>query len=155
MKMLMKIDPPTMRESLVMAKASFPTLGGKFPRQNCSTEVVDCFCPGSASRRRRFVTKASLLFFLGQNLSYNRRWTLGAGQGGHKLGRRTMGGRVRPLGLWQPSGSLSVISSPNLFIYSKKILHKVSGHLELGRIGISDLLLSSPEFQLPAFSLFM
>ena len=66
-----------------------------------------------------------------------------------------MGGRVRPLGLWQPSGSLSVISSPNLFIYSKKILHKVSGHLELGKIGISDLLLSSPEFQLPAFSLFM
>ena len=41
----------------------FPPPGGKFPRQNSSAGALDCFCPGSTSRRRRFVSKASSWFF--------------------------------------------------------------------------------------------
>ena len=52
-------------------------------------------------------------------------------------------------------GPLLLFLCPIFFIYSKIILRKVSGHLELCRIGISDLLISDLEFKLPAFFLFM
>jgi len=52
-------------------------------------------------------------------------------------------------------GPLLVFLPPIFFIYSKIILRKFSGHLELCRIAISVSPLSGPEFQLPAFSLFM
>jgi hypothetical protein len=48
-----------------------------------------------------------------------------------------------------------VILSPIFFIYSKIILHKFLGHLELWRIAIFVVALLGPEFQLPAISLFM
>jgi hypothetical protein len=45
--------------------------------------------------------------------------------------------------------------SPVFFIYSKINLRKISAHLEMCRIGISDIAFSGPEFQLLAFSLFV
>jgi hypothetical protein len=50
-------------------------------------------------------------------------------------GPTSPGGRARPPGLWPPGGSSLVVSSPNNFIYSKIILRKFSGLLELCRIG--------------------
>ena len=61
---------------------------------------------------------------------------------------------ARPQGLWPPGGSPSGLSLPNFFIYSKIIPHKFLGLLVMGRISLSDLLLSGPEFEVPSFSLF-
>jgi hypothetical protein len=52
-------------------------------------------------------------------------------------------------------GPFLVFLSPVFFIYSKIILHKFSGHLELWRIAISVVAFLGPEFQPPAISLFM
>ena len=52
-------------------------------------------------------------------------------------------------------GPLMMILSPIIFICSKVILCNFLGHLVLYRIGISDIALSGPEFQLLAISLFM
>jgi hypothetical protein len=52
-------------------------------------------------------------------------------------------------------GPLCYLFSPVFFIYSIKNLHEISGQLELCRLGISDVAISGPEFQLPALSLFM
>ena len=75
--------------------------------------------------------------------------------GTHKPGGAPMGVRRAPHPCGYLVGPLWYFLRPIFFIYSKIILRKVSGHLELCRIGISDLLLSGPEFQLPSFSLFM
>ena len=68
----------------------FPPPGGMFPRQNSSARTLDWFCRGSASRRRRFIPKASFWFFLGQNTPYNQRWAPEACQGAHKVGGRAL-----------------------------------------------------------------
>jgi hypothetical protein len=52
-------------------------------------------------------------------------------------------------------GPLWYFFSPVFFIYSIKNLCEISGQLELCRIGIFDVAISGPEFQLPAFSIFM
>ena len=62
-------------------------------------------------------------FFPWQNTPYSRRWTSGACQVAHKAGARP-GGRPRPHPLWMAGGSPLVLSSSNIFIYSKIILHK-------------------------------
>jgi hypothetical protein len=86
--------------------------------------------------------------------SYRRRRGPEASCGPHKASGRAQGGRsLLPCG--QLVGPLWYFFSPVFFIYSIKNLREVSGQLELCRIGISDLAISGPEFQLPAFSLFM
>ena len=50
-------------------------------------------------------------------------------------------------------GPLWYFFSPIFFIYSKINLREISAHLEMCRIGISDIAFSGPEFQLPAISL--
>ena len=45
--------------------------------------------------------------------------------------------------------------APIFLKYSKIILREVSAHLEMCIIGNSDIAFSSPEFQLPAFPLFV
>ena len=141
-KMLMDLDPLSMRGSLVMMMASISPSGREVSQQNSSTGALDCFCPGSASRWRCFVPKASLSFSPGQNPPYSRRWASEACQGPHKPPRCAL----------VPHGHLGapplIFFLPVFFIYSKIILHKFSGRLELCRIGPSDLLLSGPEFQL-------
>jgi hypothetical protein len=52
-------------------------------------------------------------------------------------------------------GPLWYLFSPVFFIYSIKNLREVSGQLKLCRIGISNVAISGPEFQLPVFSLFI
>ena len=76
-------------------------------------------------------------------------------QEAHKPGGRTRGGRACPHPCGHLVGPLWYFLHPIFFIYSKIILRKFSGLLELCRIGLSDLLLSGPEFQLLAFSLFV
>jgi hypothetical protein len=57
--------------------------------------------------------------------------------------------------LWATGGSPLVFLFSSIFYIFNKNLYEVSSQLELYRIGISDVVISGPEFQLPAFSLFM
>jgi hypothetical protein len=52
-------------------------------------------------------------------------------------------------------GPLWWLFAPIFLIYSKIILHKFLAHLDMCRIGNSDIAFSGPEFQLSAFSLFV
>ena len=55
----------------------------------------------------------------------------------------------------QGVGPLAYFFHSEILINSKKLFRGVSGLLELCRIGFQPLLLFQPEFQLPAFPLFM
>ena len=92
-KMLMKIALPKMGELLVMTAVTISPSRGKYPRQNSSVGALDWFPP-----RFRLEMAASgpesllLIFFLGQNASYRRRWAprahrLALEEGGRTLGR--------------------------------------------------------------------
>ena len=68
---------------------------------------------------------------------------------------------ARPVGVGAPPTLLARVWAPHVFfrsiilINSKNMFRGVSGFLELCRIGFQYLLLFQPEFQLPAFPLFM
>ena len=135
-KMLMEIDPLPMRGLLVMTMAMISPSRREVSRQNSSTGALDCFRQGSASWQRSFFPKACLLFFPRRKTSYSRRWESEGHQGAHEAGGRAQGGRARPPPLWLAGGPPLVLSSPNIFIYSKTDLHEDSGLLELCRIGL-------------------
>ena len=65
------------------------------------------------------------------------------------------GGGRAPLSRGQAVGPLALVLSPKILIKSRKLFRGVSGLLELCKIGFQLLLLFQPEFQLPAFHLFM
>ena len=82
-----------------------------FPRQNSSAGALDWFRQGSASRRRRFVPKASSLFFPGQKTPYTRRWASRACQVAHEVGGAPRGvGRAL-----HPRGGL--VSAPDCYLF--------------------------------------
>ena len=114
MKMLMRIDPPTMGGSLVMTMALIsPSRREVSPAESLSRSPrlllpkfrleMAALCPES------FL----LIFFLGQNPPYSRRWISGLARG-PQAWRRALGRRAPP-GLWPSGGSSSVVSSPNIF----------------------------------------
>ena len=61
----------------------------------------------------------------------------------------------RPLSPGQGVGPLTYFFRSEILINPKKLFHGVLGLLEQCRIGFQCLLLFQPEFQLPAFPLFM
>ena len=82
-KMLMEIDPLPMRGSLVMTMVMISPLRGKFPRQISSAGALDWFCLVAAE----FLPESLLMiFFLGRNTSYSRRYAPEACQGAHEVG---------------------------------------------------------------------
>jgi len=132
----------------------FPPPGGKFPRRNRSAGEQKCSCPGSASRRRRFVPKALSWFF------FQVKTCLIAEDGVWRPARRPTSHRGAPWGVGRAPQACGCLVGPPLvflrpifFIYSKINLREISAHLEMCRIGISDIAFSGPEFQLPVFSL--
>ena len=62
-KMLMDIDPPSMKGSMVMTMAMISPSQRDVFSQNSSVGALHSSCPGSALRRWCFVPKASLLFY--------------------------------------------------------------------------------------------
>ena len=88
------------------------------------------------------------IFFSHRKTSYRRRRASESHQGAHEVGGAppTLVSRV-----WAPWPS----SLATIFLLYFKIFRGVSGLLELCRIGFQRLLLFQPEFQLPAFPLFM
>ena len=115
-KMLMEIDPLPMRGSMAMIS---PSRRDVSPAEQLrrSPRLVS---PGSASRRRRFVPKASFLFFPGRKTSYSKRWAPEACQGAHKTGgaARGVGRAPHPHGWWvAPSGAFFA----QYFLYIPKL----------------------------------
>ena len=135
MKMLMEIDPLSMRGSMVMTMASISP-----SRRDVSPAEQLCQSPRLVLPRFRLETAAlrpeSFLmgFFPGQNTPYSERWMSGACQGAHKDGGAHPGGRARPPPLWMAGRPLWCFLRPIFFIYSNIILREVSGLLELCRI---------------------
>jgi hypothetical protein len=76
----------------------------------------------------------------------------GGWPGAPRATRARLGG-VRPGASWAPGWPPLVFISSSIFIYSKINLREILAHLEMCRIGISDIAFSGPEFQLPVFSL--
>ena len=92
-KMLMDIDPLSMRGSLVMAMASIsPSEREVSPAEQLRRSprlVLPKFCLETAALRPE---SSLLIFFPGQNPSYRRRWASEACQVGHKPSSRSQGG---------------------------------------------------------------
>ena len=91
-KMLMKIDPPTMKGSLVMTMASISPSRrevslAELLRQNPRLLLPRFRLETATLRPESLLT----ICFLGQNPSYSRRWDTRGWPGGHKLGRRALG----------------------------------------------------------------
>src|SRR3989337_1265442 len=135
LKMLMEIALPKMGELLVMMMTMISPSEREVPRQNRSAGGQQCSCPSSASRRRRSVPKVLPLFFLGQNDLYTRRWAPEVGLGEHNPPGRAWAPWRAQVGCAHLVGPLWYLLAPIFLIYSIKIPHKVSAHLELCRIG--------------------
>src|SRR3954467_13169529 len=86
MIMLMEIDPPSMKGSLVMTMASIsPSRREVSPAEQLRRSprlVLAKFCLETAALR----PDSFLLIFFGQNTSYSRGWASEACQGAHKDG---------------------------------------------------------------------
>ena len=108
-KMFIKIDPLSMRGSLVMTMASIsPSWREVSPAEQLRRSprfVLPNFCLETAVLRPESFL---LIFFLGQNTPYRRMWASGACQVAHKAGGAPRGvGRAPTLvdGRWPPSGA--------------------------------------------------
>ena len=125
-KMLMKIALPKMGELLVMMMTMISPSRREVPMVESLHQRAKVLLPkfrleAAALRPERPL----LIFFLGQNDLYTRRWAPNVGCVGHT-----------PL----------VVICSCIFIYSKIVLHKFSAHLEICRIGNPDVAFSGPEF---------
>src|SRR4051812_12912536 len=123
-KMLMEINPLPIRGLLVMLISPSRREVSPAKQLRRSPRLV---LPKFRLETGALRPKSFLLIFLGQNTPYSRRWASGACQVAHKAG-------ARPPPLWMAGGPPLVLSSPNIFIYSKIILREVSRLLELCRI---------------------
>ena len=154
--MLMEIDPLPMRGSFVMMMVMiYPSRRDVSPAEQLrrSHRLVS---PGSASRRRRFVPKASFLFFFqGERLHIAKDGHRRPARGPTRQGARPGGQGVPPTlvgRLWPPSGT----SCAHYFLYILKVTSVKFQDFWSCAEQVSNICsFSSPESQLPAFSLFM
>ena len=153
-KMLMKIGPPMMRGSLVMSMASISPSRREVSLAESLRWGAKQLLPRFRLETAALRTENLLINFLGQMTLYSRRRGPEASQGPYKASGLAQGGRaLLPCG--QLVGPLQYLFSPVFFIYSIKNLREISSQLELYRIGISDVAISGPKFQLPVLSLFI
>ena len=129
-KTLMEIDPLPMRGSMVMTMVTIsPSRRDVSPAEQLRRSprlVLPRFRLETAVLRPESFL---LIFFPGQNTPYSQRWAPEACEGATRTG-------ARPPPLWTAGGPPLVLSSPNIFIYSKTILREVSGLLEFYIIGL-------------------
>ena len=152
--MLMEIDPLLMSGSLVMMMVIISP-----SRREVSPAEQLRRSPRLVPPRFRLVAAefrpVSLpMIFLKVKAMIQQKMDAGGPPGGPgDMGRALQGGR--PLSPGQGVGPLAYFFRLEILIKSKKLFRGVSGLLELFRIGFQCLLLFQPEFQLPAFPLFM
>ena len=128
--MLMEIDPLPMRGSMVMTMVTIsPSRRDVSPAEQLRW-IPRLVRQGSASRWRRFVPKASFLFF------FSAKDTLYQKMGIRGLPGGPRGRGARPPPSWTVGGPLWCFLRPIFLIYSKTDFRRVSGLLELCRIGL-------------------
>ena len=156
-KMLMKIGPPMMRGLLVMLMASISPSQREVSPAESLRRSAKVLLPKFRLQTAALHPKSLLLIFSRANgLIYQKMGTGGWPGAPQATRARLEDGGGAPwclVGTWvAPSGT----SFLQYFLYIQyKNLREISGLLELRRIGISDVAISGPEFQLSAFSLFM
>ena len=125
-KMLMEIDPLTMRGSLVMTMAMIsPSRREVSPaEQLCQSPRLFLPHGGGVSSE-----KMASYFFSHRKTSYSRRWPPEGHQGAHEVGGV-------PPPSWAGCGPPGELLALSIFIYSKNIFREVLGLLELCRIGL-------------------
>ena len=153
--MLMEIDPLPMRGSLVMTMVMIsPSRREVSPAEQLrrSPRLVP---PRFRLVAAEFRPRGWLMIFFHRKIPYSRRWSPEGHQGAQETGGAPSRGGRPPHPPGQGVGPLMYFFCSILLIKSKYMFRGVSGLLELCRIGFQRLLLFQPEFQLPAFPLFM
>ena len=154
--MLMEIDPLPMRGSLVMTMVMISpsrrevSLAEQLYRS--SRLVPPRFRLVAAEFRP---VSLPLIFFSRVKAFIQQKMDTGWPPGGLGDRGRAQQGWARPHPLGQGVGPLWCFLRSIILINSKNDFRGVSGFLELCRIGFQYLLLFQPEFQLPAFPIFM
>ena len=134
--MLMKMDLPKMVELLVMMMTMISPSGREVPPAESLRRRVKVLLP-------KFCLKAAalhpecppLIFFLGQNELYTRKWAPEVGRGGHNPPGRAWAPWRTQVGFAHLVGPLWQLFAPIFLKYSIKILREGSACLELCRIG--------------------
>ena len=153
-KMLMEIDPLSMRGSLVMTMASISPSGREVSPAEQLRRSPRLVLPKFRLETAALRPESSLMiFFPGQNPPYSRRWAPEGCQGAHKPQGRAQGGRARPPGLWPPGGSPLVFLPPNIFYIFQNNSPENFSSFGVVQNRYLDGAFSGPEFQLPVFSL--
>ena len=153
-KMLMKIGPPKMRGSSVMSMAPIsPSRREVSPAESLRRRAKQLLPRFHLEMAALHPKSLLFIFFRANELIQQKEGA--RGQPGAPQGIRARPGGPRPVALWATGGSPLLSLFSNIFIYSITNHHEISRHLELYRIGISDMAISGPEFRLPAVSLFM
>ena len=134
--MLMEISLPKMGELLVMMMTMISPSGREVP-------LAESLRPRAKVLLPKFRLEAAalrpechpLIFFLGQNDLYTRRWAPKVGRGGHNPPGRAWAPWCAQVGCAHLVGPLWQLFAPIILIYSIKVHCEVSAHLELCRIG--------------------
>ena len=151
--MLMKISPPTMRGSLVVSMATISPSRREVSPAESLRRRAKVLLPKFRLETAALCPESLLLISSRANgLIYQKMGTEGWPMAPQAT-RARLGGWLALVPRGNLGGPLWYFFLPVFFIYFKINLHKISAHLEMCRIGISDIAFSGPEFQLPAISL--
>ena len=153
--MLMEIDPLPMRGSLVMTMAMISPSGREVSPAEQLRQSPRLVSPRFRLMAAEFRPRRWLMIFSHRKTPYSRRWPPEGHQGAHEAGGAPWGvGRAPTLvaGGWPPSGT----SCAQYFLYILKITSvKFQDFWSCAEYVSNICSFSSPESQLPAFSLFM
>ena len=108
LKMLMEIALPKMGELFLMLKTMISPSGREVPRAESLCRRAKVLLPKFHLETAALHPEIPILFFLGQNDLYTRRWAPEVGRGGHNQPGRAMGpwrAKVGCAHLVAPSGS--------------------------------------------------
>ena len=153
--MLMKIGLPKMRGVLVMTMDSISPSRREVPPAESLHRRAKLLLPKFRLETAAHRPKSLLSIFSRSNgLIYQKMGARGW-PGGPRGTRARLGGWHALVPRGHLGGPLWYFLLPVFFIYSKINLREISAHLEMCRIGISDIAFSGPGFQLPAISLLM
>ena len=155
--MLMKIGSTMMRGSLVMTMASITPSRREVSPAESLHRRAKVLLPKFRLETAALHPKSLLLIFSRENGLIYQKMGTGGWPGVPQATRARLGAWGRGWRALVPRGHLGgplwYFFLPIIFIYSKINLREISAHLEMCRIGISDIAFSGPEFQLSAISL--
>ena len=136
MKMLMEIALPKMGELLVMMMTMISPFGREVPLAESLRRRAKVLLPKFRLEMAALRPESHLfIFFLGQNDLYTRRGAPEVDRGGHNPPGRAWAPSHTQVDCAHLVGPHWYLFAPIILIYSIKIPHEFSAHLELCRIG--------------------